>query len=212
MLRRVALLTLVANALLIGAGCTFMPGATLRDGLLPFAATDPTDAESAAEKPRVVRTVLLYIPNRLLDLTDIVSLYVAGPLLPHLTTGYPLHVNARVTRAAQVGFGITENTVCLGKRYKHHLIPWVKSTQEVSLGPLTSCRFIPASGNERIEFAKVGILTPADKPFAEGLMDYWSVGAEAALLPVGAGAEVHPVEIVDFILGLFLVDVGKDDL
>ena len=161
--------------------------------------------------PSVARTIMLYLPNRLMDITDMVSVHVGIPRLPHLVTAYPLHANAHVTRTMQACFGISKDTLCVGKQYDRRFMPWLQSFEELSAGPATICTLDPVSGNDAIEFTKAGMLFPTDKPFAGRLMDYWAVGGQATVISVSAGAEVHPLEIVDFVLGLFLVDLGDDD-
>ena len=46
---------------------------------------------------------------------------------------------------------------------------------------------------------------------AKDLMDYWSVGAEVTVLPVGVSIGIHPVEILDAALGFLFIDIKKDD-
>jgi len=211
MLKKARWSVLLGTAILVLAGCSsFRPVAGVAH-VLPVTGIADGSVAAPEARPNVGRTILMYLPNRLLDITDIVSLHVGIPRLPHLVTAYPVHANAHVTRGMQVGFGISEDTLCVGKQYECRVMPWLQSYEEVSVGPVTLCTLEPTSGNDAIEFKKVGMLWPTDLPFADHLLDYWAVGAQATVISVSAGAEVHPLEIADFLAWLFLVDLGDDD-
>ena len=210
MLRKAMLSVLLGTAVLALVGCSSVQPVA---GVAHLSAVTGMADEAAAPeaRPNVGRTILMYLPNRLLDITDIVSVHAGIPRLPHLVTAYPFHVNAHVTRGMQAGFGISKDTLCVGKQYNRRIMPWLQSFEEFSAGPATICTLEPVSGNDAIEFKKAGMLWPTDKPFTEGLMDYWAVGGQATVISVSAGAEIHPLEIVDLLLGFFLIDLGNDD-
>ena len=212
MSERSILIVAVATALVLTAGCSWAPRAALAPRLIPMLAGQVAEEKAEPAKHGATRTALLYLPNRLLDLTDVVSVSVGVPLLPSLFVANPVHVNAHVTRAAQLGVGDCNNVVSVGKGYRRRVVPWVRGARELSGGPVTMCHYTMDTGGEDLDFRKAGILTPADRPFSEGFMDYWAIGVDVAVLPVAAKAEIHPVEIADALLGFFLIDLSGDDL
>ena len=210
---RSSLTALAVAALTCAAttGCTWSPRSSLAPRLVPLLAAQNAEEAPAPAKPGVARTALLYLPNRLLDITDIVSASVGVPLLPSLFVGQPVHANLHATRAAQAGVGASDNNVSIGKGYGRRFAPWIRGARELSAGPVTMCKYTMDTGSDDLEFRKGGLLLPTDRPFSEGFMDYWAVGAEAAALPVAVKAEVHPIQIADALLGFFLVDLSDDD-
>jgi len=190
---------------------TFLGGCST----VPLAAADaplPAGPEAAApSSPGWGHKALLYLPNRVLDVLDVVSVSVALPSFPKNWLAGFLHVNAHATRAIQVGAGNTNENINLGLGYKRQLFPWFEEKYELAAGPLTFCKFKISQGNDKTDFGKAGVLLPTDEPFQKDLMDYWGVGAEVTFLPVGVKAEVHPVEIADLLLGFFFIDILKDD-
>jgi len=191
------------------AGCASVPAAAGAKSPVGATAVAP---EGAERRPAIARRILLYLPNRVLDVTDVVSASVEIPFFPKRWLAGFLHVNAHATRGVQAGFGAANENIFLGKGYKRRFMPSTGEKHELSLGPLTFCKHKVSRGNEKTDFTKVGVLLPTDEPFTKGLMDYWAVGAEVTVLPIGLKAEAHPVEILDAVLGFFFIDVGKDDL
>lgn len=196
-------------ALAFVSGCSSLPLLQGQGGTLP-----PVVAkEGAAPASKSVgHKVLLYLPNRVLDIVDMISLNAAVPTFPkHWLAGF-VHVNAHVTRVVQVGAGNTNENIIVGLGHKRQFLPWFEEKYELSGGPLTFAKHKISRGNRKTDFGKTGVFFPGDEPFANGLMDYWGVGAEVTVLPVGVRAEVHPVEIVDALLGFFTIDIVNDDL
>ena len=212
MFRRFIPTIVLALPVLWLGGCSWAPGAALRPEIAHLLAAQNASESAEATGPSAARRALLYLPNRLLDITDMVSASVGVPLLPKLLVARPLHVNAHLTRAAQLGLGASDSIVNVGKGFRRRCLPWVNGVREVSAGPVAMCHYTMDVGGEDLDFRKAGILTPGDRPFAEGFMDYWAVGLEAAVLPVAAKVEIHPVEIADALLGFFLIDLSGDDL
>ena len=212
MLGRLIPIPVVAVALAVMAGCSGTPRAALVPKFSPALAGQTAEGGAEPAKPSTGRRALMYLPNRLLDLTDVVSVSVGGPLLPKLFVASPVHANAHVTRAVQLGLGASDDIVTVGKGYQRRVMPWVRGARELSAGPVTMCKYSMDLGDRELDFKKAGVLVPSDRPFSEGFMDYWAIGAEAAVLPVAAKVEVHPVEIADALLGFLLIDLPRDDL
>ncbi len=165
---------------------------------------------SRESKPSPLRSVIFYLPNRVLDLLDVVSLGVAPPSIPYLFPS-SAHANIHVTRAFQVGAGNTHG-VFLGRGYGRRFA-WGLQHNELSIGPLTFAEYerFQGSGAETSRVERVGMLLPTDAPFAEGMSDYWAIGAHLGLLPIALEVDIHPAELLDALLGLICIDSANDD-
>ena len=206
MSRKILSLGIVVAVLVFATGCSTLPCAAV-------GAVATGEAAPAAEEasPSVARTVILYLPNRLLDVLDVVSVAVDIPFIPkHFFTGL-VHVNAHATRGMQVAVGNTNENISIGLGYKRRFMPCIIERWEASLGPATFCKHKISRGNAHTEFTKAGLLLPNDEPFTLGLMDYWAVGADATAIVTGVHAEVHPLEIADLLAGFFCVNLTGDD-
>ena len=148
---------------------------------------------------------LLYLPDRVFDLLDIISFDV------HL--GWGLFLNAHITRAVQVGAG---GRAAVGLGWHDHRSLGVQTLSEGEV-------VIPGVGLHGIAgklFGTSGIYSVGDGlagvqgPMAElyqTYRDYWAVGVEATALVVGLNFDVHPVEIADFLVGFTTIDFLRDD-
>ena len=141
-------------------------------------ATAPVSAVSVTKK------VLLYLPNRLFDLTDIVRLRVrAGP-------GWA--VGARVTRYAPFFMGDYETT-WIG-------MPGPRGRASVPLP-------VGIDVARGIGFGPVGVGGGSEAP------DYGAgeIGAVVHVYMLGFDVGFDPVELVDFFAGFAGYDVSHDD-
>lgn len=153
----------------------------------------------------VATRVLLYFPDRIFDLLDIVSFEARAGL----GGGAEVHF----TRAGQLGLdggyslslGWFDHRA-LGGRYQ------VFTTAEI--GPYAS-RYLLIGGGSTAGLQLVldqsnGTDTPY-LPLYQEFRDFWAVGASAMLISYGAAVDLHPVEIADFIAGFVLADFLRDD-
>ncbi len=149
--------------------------------------------------------VLWYIPDRILDVFDIVSFDV------HL--GFGLWVDAHVTRAVQFAFGARS---VAGLGWHDHRSLGVLAQAEAGFNILPfgveviSGFQAGTSGVQGGSFGEGG-LHMFSSPLYRDFRDYWAIGGGATVLFAGAEADVHPVEIADFIVGLFFFDPLNDD-
>ena len=167
----------------------------------------PLQTRSTTSSVSPIYKVVFYIPNRIVDLIDIVSFGIGIPSVPYLFPS-SIHANAHVSRGFQAGVGTTHG-LFLGKSWSRDFA-WALNHTEFSVGPLTVTE-LKHTAQTSAEVEKVGILVPSDAPFAERRMDYWAVGAHAGLLPVAASVDVHPVELLDAVLGFLFIDILDDD-
>lgn len=140
----------------------------------------------AEESHSVGHKVVMYIPNRILDLIDIVRLRVRfGP---------GIAVDARVTQLAAVHVGAYD-TVYLG-------LPGPRNRRTPKL-PV---------GFERQSGAPVKVVDSTDNDNFGPDYGPAEIDLGAQVLIVGVDAGVEPFELLDFVAGLFFIDLRNDDL
>ena len=148
--------------------------------------------------------LLLYIPNRALDLLDVITLE-AG-----LCFGIGAKVQATdfVSLGAQVSGG--ETVIGLNRR---HLS--VRATVEEYVHVLPSgAGFLGEAraytgGSYGLASSQSGIKSPTDNIYQRA-RDFFAVGAQAEAVSLAATAKLHPVEIFDFRCGFALYDLLED--
>jgi hypothetical protein len=150
--------------------------------------------------------VALYLPDRILDLLDIVSFDV------HVGVG--AFANVHVTRAVQLGAG-GRAVVGLGWHDQRSLGGSVQGEAGLWALPFATEAYggmlVGTSGVLAGSQGLSGLVEPTDMVFQE-YRDYWAVGAGVTLLFVGVDFDLHPVEVADAIVGFTTVDFLHDDL
>lgn len=149
--------------------------------------------------------VLLYPVDRVLDLTDLVS--------ADLGFGLGLLANVHATRALQVGAGFSGKA---GVGWHRHRSLGMQTETEAGI-------VLPAVGTQAFAGARAGtsgILTgsdgmaglhrPSDDLYAD-YRDYWALGASATAVVIAVSADLHPVQVLDFLAGFVGLDPGRDD-
>jgi hypothetical protein len=206
-MKKVAEMLGLLAALGMGVGCGPRP-TPVAHSAVPLAAAVQRSVGSSTGSA-AVNHMVYYLPSRVLDLLDVVSVAAGGPSIPYLFPA-SAHVNVHATRAFQVGAGGTKG-LFLGWGYGRQFA-WTFTHHEMSLGPLTVCDLKYAVGQATAEVDRVGMLFPTDPPFDGGRMDYWALGAHAGLLAAAVDVDVHPGELLDALLGFFFIDLSNDDL
>ncbi len=157
------------------------------------------------QRPAAQR-VLLYVPDRLLDLLDVISFDA------HVGPG--IFVDAHGTHALQASAGARS---AVGAGLSRGRMLGVHARQEtgvavLAMGARTGGIAVAGTAGARAHQASVaGIHDPYDGYYQEHA-DYWSVGASATVLLAGGGAELHPVQLLDFLAGWIGLDPLDDDL
>ncbi|MFA6566788.1 MAG: hypothetical protein WCS96_01115 [Victivallales bacterium] len=155
----------------------------------------------------ILKTTLLYIPNRLFDVFDIVTV--------DLGAGAEFGVDVRLTRWMQFG-GMYGDKYFLGKDYARQLGGGYSSGWNYGLVCLTSeRRYVDDNFGTTREFLlkrkPLSLAMPGDDfTYAQDIRDFWEVGANAGWLVI-LGVAIHPVEMADLLAGLVLVDLKGDD-
>lgn len=148
---------------------------------------------------------LLYLPDRLLDLTDVASL--------DLHLGFGLYADVHATRAVQAALG-ARGVTGIGWHERRSL--GLREQQDAGLvaGPFgaltTSGRLSGTSGIQAWSETLAGLEQPRDVLYQE-VRDYWGAGAALTLLILGVDVEIHPLQIADFAAGWLTVDFLGDD-
>jgi len=154
-----------------------------------------------------VRNVLLYIPNVLLNLTDIISCGVA--------VGAEAGVEFRVTRFFQFG-GQYGEAAFIEKAYKRVYGGGIDNGYNFQLAALASeVRYVDDTfGGVKPYIDDVHealINSPKDLIYENGTRDFWAIGVEAGWL-VNVRFDLHPVEFADFLASLIALDITGDNL
>ncbi|MCP3965494.1 MAG: hypothetical protein GY750_12425 [Lentisphaerae bacterium] len=161
----------------------------------------------SAKADGVVDKIFLYIPNRIIDAFDMFTLNVGvGPVA---------RLEFKATHACQFGAGIGA-TAKLIKDYNRQYGAGLQNGWNMAF----LC--MGAEDTERTNTTRLvkeywehydGFCSPEQRIYDiyEGARDYWEVGGA-----VGLGLEVefylHPIDIADFVTGIFFIDLKGDDL
>ena len=152
------------------------------------------------------RRLIFYVPDRLLDALDIFSFDV------HFGLG--AFANIHATRVVQAGAGL-RSKVGLGAHYQRSIGMAAESEMGVSVMRLGAQTFAGSmfgtSGTITGGDSLAGFHLPSSNLYQE-YRDYWAVGADVTAGLVGVAADIHLVQIFDFIGGLFFIDFARDDL
>jgi hypothetical protein len=154
----------------------------------------------------ILGSILLYIPNRILDLIDLITVE-AGVC-------FGIGVKAQATDAFSVGLQGSAGEAMFGLVGRNIS---VRATQEefVHLLPVGSAYLSEAraytAGTYGMMSSLNGLKEPTDTIYQRA-RDYWAIGAQAEALAVAANVKMHPVEVFDFIAGFLFFDPLKDDI
>lgn len=164
---------------------------------------------SLAIRPQLKRStrarVMLWLPDRILDLLDVASFGV------HFGIG--AFADGHVTRALQIGGGV-RTTGGVGLYGQRSL--GLKSQSEAGLtliaaGTHTYAGSLVGTGGTR---SATDSWTGAHRPMSplyQELRDYWALGASGTAGIVGFDVELHPLQLADFLAGFVGVDFLNDD-
>lgn len=142
-------------------------------------------AEPLDEKPSIAHQVLLYIPNRFLDLLDIFRVRVrVGP-------GVQFGIRATEVVTTELGF---YDTLYFG-------LP----------GPRLEPRVRPPIGWETYNGKSFPALEKIEDPTRNAQYSTTEVGLDAQVGILGFALSIDPVEIFDFFAGLVFLEVREDD-
>lgn len=171
-------------------------------GLLIFVQTPVLHAEQWLDK------LVLYVPNRVLDILDAFTLNIG--------LGPTAHAELRATRAVQIGGGITYTI--RGEKDFNRQYGFAKQNGIAGyLGPIAyeDLDRRPAYLLAKDFWLKTDGTTTISDPvydYKNGSIDFWEIGGSLGAAAIEADVSIHPVEILDAVLGIFLIDIREDDL
>jgi len=149
----------------------------------------------------------LYLPNRMLDALDTFSVSVGlGPVARiqvHMTRGFAFGAGAgaevMVTKGINRQYGFCRQ---FGYDTSFAMFNRINLTRDGQ-----SRLVIPFVIDEN------GFPLPNERlyEFYNGARDYWSIGG-ALSLGVATSVAIHPIELADFALGFFFIDLKNDDI
>jgi hypothetical protein len=165
------------------------------------------DDRNAANDSGVGRMLLLYFPNALLDLTDIFTL--------GLSVGARAGIEVKLTRWLQFG-GTYGDDYFIEKAFDRQVGGGYEDVFAFQLAALVGEEsYVDKPFGTVKEYIlkekKARVLSPDGEIYENKIRDFWAVGVAGGWL-VNAKAYVHPVEIADFILGLFFIDFRDDNI
>jgi len=162
-------------------------------------------ARRAPADRHFITRVLLYLPDRFVDLCDIVSFDA------HL--GFGLWADVHATRAIQALAG-TRSITGIGWHERRSLGTRGQAESGLTLLALgahaSAGTLIGTSGVFGYTASIAGLHEPGDRPYQE-IRDYWALGAAFTLAFVGLDFDFHPVQLADFAAGWLTVDFLNDD-
>lgn len=163
---------------------------------------------SSALQAQWTDKLTLYLPNRIMDVLDVFSLNVGG--------GPTVHAELFATRACNVGAGLGYTFKLIKDHNRQY--GWAAQNGYAVYFPFMVKEDLerrPASVFVK-EFWQTaqGIPSPKDPIYDShnGARDYWEIGGALGLGIIEAKVSVHPVEILDAVLGFFFIDIRNDDM
>ncbi|TGK14111.1 hypothetical protein EHO60_01850 [Leptospira fletcheri] len=164
----------------------------------------PNRGKREAEESSLLAKFAWYLPDRILDLLDILSVNVK--------VGPQFGVSAWVTRGFQVTL-YTGNTVQLGWFQKRNLGYTEELSAEAGLGPVVPISISGRSmGTGSKDAYESFVFHSPRKKIYQNYRDYWGMGVKAGVVMGGLEVEVHWLEFFDFLAGIFTFDLLYDDL
>lgn len=148
--------------------------------------------------------LMMYIPNRVVDLFDIFSL--------EIKCGAAIGAEFRITRAFGLGGEIgATGSIVKGYNRQYGLALTQGMEGQVMFATGVDLQRPIVYGNvDRFWIYGSNFPLPDDRIYKEKIRDYWAIELGAVCL-AGAKVSIHPLSFVDFFAGLILLDPEKDD-
>ena len=171
------------------------------------AQTGECDATQPNNMTEAGKAILLYIPNRLLDLADCFTLSVGG--------GSAAAFDASVTQYTQLGGSYGGSYNLLWGFNRHY---GVALNEDKKFGFLCfdyDDSYVSGCDGTINEYAfcqnEFTLANPDLEPYRDGDADFWSISARAGLFAI-VEVGFHPTDLYDFFCGIVLYDPAGDDL
>lgn len=151
------------------------------------------------------RDVLLYIPNRLLDINDLITIKAGA--------GGTFATEVKITEFARLG-GFHGPFYFLESGYHRQFGAGYQDGSEFALGCWAYDNYVIEDSVGSIEeFALVqdfGMINSKLYPYQKEQVDLWSIGAAAGAF-FSIRCEIHLREAPDMVAGFFFFDPSEDD-
>lgn len=169
-------------------------------------ATVGKTGDSFVKLKKIGRYILLYIPNRFVDATDMFSF--------NMNVGNSFAWEMQATRYAQLG-GSDGVNYFMTKGYSRQIGFGRKKIKRFGLVygeyDLTYVDDVVGSVREyEIYFPDFLTANYRLEPFHNGDVDFWKFGGNLGWF-IGGGFAMHPVEVADFFTGIIGIDISHDD-
>ena len=161
----------------------------------------------SARANETVEKLVLYVPNRIIDMFDLFSV--------NLGFGPKAQLELMCTRA--VGAGFSAGISAMLYKDANRQYGWGLQNGWHWQLPGLMQEDIERRHTNRLVLSYwenfIGTPLPTQKIYAynNGARDYWQIGGGGGLLLTGE-VYLHPIEWVDFALGFFFLDIKDDDL
>ena len=152
--------------------------------------------------------VTLYFPNRILDILDVFSLNIG--------VGLTAHASLRATHEVEIGGGFSATAQMIKDQNRQYGFARRNGVYS-GVGPIVATNMERRPAYllaKEFWWDKDGLVSPDDEIFLpkEGAFDFWEIGGSLGLGVIEADVSIHPVEILDAVLGFFFIDITDDDL
>jgi hypothetical protein len=189
--------------------CVFAANLNLYAGkeeALPVRKDCDSSGGFVASMKKISIYILLYIPNRIVDATDMFAFDM------NITDGFAWEM--QMTRYCQFG-GSNREGYFMCKDYSRQYGFCHKNTKRFgwSFGEDDVTIVTDAVGSVREYTIYAPNFLMANRrlePFCDGDVDFWKIGNNIGWF-IGFGFGIHPVEVADFFTGFVGVDISKDD-
>ena len=152
--------------------------------------------------------IAFYLPNRILDALDTFS----------VTLGVGPTAEARLmfTRYCDIGAGWNGGTAKAFKDYNRQYGGGIEEGWYWSLICAGEEEYRMTAGTSLMDLyveRYAGFPSPLTRTynFVDGPRDFWAIGGSLGFILDG-NLYIHPLELVDFVLGFFFIDIKSDDL
>ena len=171
-----------------------------------FAAESPVPSKKTSP---LLDAVVLYVPNRILDILDMFSLNIGA--------GLGARAELHATQALKVGGGID---YCMFKAMKDTNRQYGACMQngvDFALGPVRMEDMLQKNpwGFVKEYYRNTEGVPSSDEEIYQpntGAIDYWSFGGSLGVGIIEADVNIHPVDWIDAVFGILLIDIKGDDL
>ena len=152
--------------------------------------------------------IAFYIPNRILDAVDCFSV--------NLGVGPAFEARLMFTRYCDIGAGWSGGTGKAFKDYNRQYGAGVEEGWYWSLICAGEEEYRMTAGTSLMDMyveRQAGIPSPMTRTynFVNGPRDFWAIGGSLGFILDG-NLYIHPMELVDFVLSFFFIDIKSDDL